>query len=83
MQLKAKEDKWIEVIPAHRKRTKQKTTNKERIKRQTETENHYHVLRNPQETNEVTKGLELKRETRGITKANARIQKNKKNTKPS
>jgi hypothetical protein len=36
---KAKEDKWIEVIPAPRKRTKQKTTYKEAIKRQIETEN--------------------------------------------
>ena len=74
---KAKEDKWIEVIPGHRKRTKQIATSKELDKRQVETENCYHVLRNLQETNGVAEGLELKK-TRGITKTNARIQKTKK-----
>jgi hypothetical protein len=34
------------------------------------------VLRNPQKAKDATKGLELKRETIGITKANARIHKN-------
>jgi len=55
------EDKWIEVIPGHRKRTKRIATSKELVKRQVETENRYHVLQNPQETNEVAQGLELKK----------------------
>jgi hypothetical protein len=75
---KAKEDKWIEVIPGQRKRTKQIATNKEIIKRQVETENRYHVLRKLQETNEVAEDLESKSRTRGIAKTNARIQKKKK-----
>jgi len=58
---KAKEYKWIEVIPGHRKRTKQIATNKELDKRQVETENRYHVLRNIQETNGVAEGLEQKK----------------------
>jgi hypothetical protein len=78
--IKAKEDKWIEVIPGHRKGTKQIATNKEPIKRQVETENRYHVLRNLQETNAMTEDLESKRKgkTRGMVKINVRIQKKKK-----
>jgi hypothetical protein len=70
---KVKEDKWIEVIPGHRKRTKQIATNKEIIKRQVETENRYHVLRNQQEMNEVVEDLESKSKTRGIAKTNASV----------
>ena len=58
---KAKEDKWIEVIPGHRRRTKQIATSKELRKRQVETESRYHVLQNLQEMNGVVEGLELKR----------------------
>ena len=36
-------------------------TSKELGKRQVETENRYHVLQNPQETNGVAEGLELKK----------------------
>ena len=82
---KAKEDKWIEVIPGHRKRTKQTATSKELCRRQVETENRYHVLQNLQETNGVVaEGLDVKKKkTIGIANTNARIQKKKKNTKPS
>ena len=58
---KAKEDKWIEVIPSHRRRTKQLATIKELGRRQVETENCYHVLQNLQELNGVVEGLELKK----------------------
>jgi len=68
-----KEDKWIEVIPGHRKRTKRIATSKELDKRQVETENRYHVLQNLQETNGVAEGLELKK-TIDIPNTNARIQ---------
>ena len=58
---KAKEDKWIEVVSSHRKRTKQMATSKELDKRQVKTDNSYHVLRNLRKTNGVVEGLELKK----------------------
>jgi len=58
---KAKEDKWIEVIPGHRRRTKQIATSKELRKRQVETESRYHVLQNLQETNGIAESLEMKK----------------------
>jgi hypothetical protein len=64
----AKEDKWIEVIPSHRRRTKQIATSKELDRRQVETENRYHVLQNLQETNGIAEGLD-----RRIANTNARI----------
>jgi len=74
---KAKEDKWIEVIPRHRERAKQIATSKELGKRQIETENRYHVLQNLQETNGITESLEMKK-TRGIANPNVRTQIKKK-----
>ena len=74
---KAKEDKWSEVIPGHRRRTKQIPTSKEIGRRQVETNNRYHVLQNLQETNGVSEDLEVKK-TRGIANTNARIQKKEK-----
>ena len=50
---KAEEDKWIEVIRGHRKRTKQTSTSKELGRKQVETENPYQVLHHLQETNGV------------------------------
>ena len=74
---KAKEDKWIEVIPRHRERAKQIATSKELRKRQVETESRYHVLQNLQETNGITESLEMKK-TRGIANPNVRTQIKKK-----
>ena len=74
---KAKEDKWIEVTPGHRRRTKQLATSKELGRRQVETENRYHVLQNLQEMIGVVEGLGLKK-NRGIANTNARTQKKEK-----
>jgi hypothetical protein len=83
MQLKSKKINGLKLSQPTAKE-QNITTNKEPIKRQIGTENHYHVLRNPQETNEVTKVSEVRKKTRGTEKASGRIQKTKKkNTKPS
>ena len=55
------EDKWIEVIPGHRKGMKQIATSKEFGRRHVETENCYWVLQNLQEANGIVEGLELKK----------------------
>jgi hypothetical protein len=74
---KAKEDKWIEAVPGHRRRTKRIATSKEFGRKQVETENCYHVLQNPQETNGVAEGLEMEK-TRDTANPNVRIQEKKK-----
>jgi hypothetical protein len=78
--IKAKEDKWIEVIPGLRKGTKLIATNKEPIKRQVVTENRNHEIRKLQETNVMMEDLETKRKgkTRGMVKTNVRKKKRKK-----
>jgi hypothetical protein len=66
---KTKENKWIEVIPSHYRRTKQ-------VKiypsiRQVEIENHYKVLENLQEPTEIVDGPEFGK-LRGVTNVHRR-----------
>ena len=74
---KTKEDKWIEVVSGHRRKTKQIATIKVLDKRQVEMDNRYHVLQNLQEMNGVVGDQKIKK-TRGVAKTNARMQNMKK-----
>ena len=58
---KTKEDKWIEVVSGHRRRTKQIATSKVLDKRQVEMDNRYHMLRNLQEMNRVVGDQKIKK----------------------
>ena len=71
---KTKEDKWTEVVSGHHRRTKRIATNKVLDKKQVETDNRYHMLRNIQEATGIVGDLKLKK-TRGVAKTNVRTQK--------
>jgi len=71
---KIKENKWIEVIPGHNRRTRQVKIDP--AKQQVEIENHYKVLENLQEPTDVADSLELGT-TCGMTNIRKRNLKNK------
>jgi len=71
---KTKKFKWTEVVAGHNRRTKRIETNQVLDKKQVETDNRYHVLRNIEEANRIMGDLKLNT-TRGVAKQMLELKK--------